>query len=321
MKKSLIVFLLAIPMIVNAAALSVFDSLFSKGMKGLDSTLAKHSLDGVSATKIKSSIIASLEALSKVDGQQIELKQLKEILDRSPSSDAEIFKLKKLLGKNVDDLNATEIGDLVNGLSYIALSKGANKSKLLTCSLCAGDDLSSIGIKALVRTPGVGTTASKLSKTIPTSNSSLNRILKSKFTKLKLGDFVEQSVGKITPDEKRSLAFFLGYLEKGTPEEKKLAMAIVSFSKDESGNPRLLENNKLWSIFDSIPEKSVGKEKRENFIQNLSAMLEEISDEKPIDGGRNTNFRNYLERRAKEEPSLQKYLDEFNSRSLPCWGL
>ncbi|MCK5883638.1 MAG: hypothetical protein KAG61_08120 [Bacteriovoracaceae bacterium] len=321
MKKILLILVLAVLVMANATAATVMDSLFSKGMRGLDSLLTKHSLDGVNGTKIKSSILASLEGLSKADGPRLSQEQLSQLLNVKFNSDREAIRLKALLVKNVDELNSREIGEIVNGLTYLASSKGASKAKLLTCDLCAGDALSAIGVKVIARTPELGTTAAKLVKAIPSNDRTLSRLLKKKFRTLKLGDFVSQSAGKLQKKNKRSLAIFLGYLEKGTIEEKNLARSIVDFSKDSAGSPRLLENNKLWSIFDYIPEKSMGEDKRKHFVTQFGSLLDEIASEKPIDGSRNANLKNFLERRVKEEPSLKKYLNEFKTRSLPCWGI
>jgi predicted Zn-ribbon and HTH transcriptional regulator len=279
MTKFIIILIFTIEIAYAAGTIKLIDFMISSS--GTVEVLSKYGIKGKDAKLVESYLSTSLSALGSK--KSITKSELLGVISKLPvtGKDATVRKeLQVLLDKSEGELKKEDIVTAVNHIIYLANRHG--KSIVITCTECVNENLTKNGFKFTVENIKKISTKKILDEVIPNNPIDLQNYISSRMRRLGLGDYSKVTPGIIAPEEEKSFALFLGLMENGSPDIKKLIESVKKISTKnrkvnliDSSNP-----NKFWkvAINDMSPEEIESWTKTLNEV-SLRANKEKISPE------------------------------------------
>ena len=216
---------------------------------GTIEVLAKYGIKGGDAKLVENYLSTSLVALGSK--KALSKSEFLDVIAKLPvtGSDATLRKdLQILLDKNEIDLNKEDIVKAINSIIYFANRHG--KSVIISCAECANESLAKNGFKFTIKEFKNSSTKNLLDNIIPNNPADLQNFISTRMRRLGVGDYSKVTPDVISPEEEKSLALYLGLMENGGPETKKLVNAINKIST-KNGTVNLLDKsrpNKFWKV-------------------------------------------------------------------------
>jgi hypothetical protein len=223
----------------------------------------------------------------------------------------------KILNKNTDELDWSDIRWLTNRLSRDAELNGNTRRAFIGCSNCVDADLLDAGILRLTRQ--MDENSIKFVKEIP-PQAQLDSQLKQLARKAKIS-FGDEEINSL---DKRNLWIFLRKATNKRGVDKKegeFVDLLVDLAKDENGNVVHLTDNRLWMLANSGLNTEA--------IEQWTKVFDDIIKESPLDSrGRSLNvvkwFQNEIKkaRDAGNEDLVRRLEADYDQlKKHNCWKL
>lgn len=304
---------LALSFNVNAAGGKLIEILVSE--TGVLEILGKRGIQGAPAKKVSEYVSESILSIS-YSSKKPAASELRKILKGIAGSDVDNAYKKELvalLEKPADKVTKEDLVTAVNNLIYLSNRFGKRGSTVLACAECVSEALSRHGLKFTLEVLNDKSSKRVLTSVLPREPRQLTTFISKEMSKGGLGDYSRTAArtNLVSPEEERALGLFLGLRKYGNKEQKALTEAIVSVSKDGSGETPLLSRDnphKLWKLFSEDMSSEV--------MDSWTKMLKEVGEKSDgSEGSAKKAFYDYLDRVAGDDPVLREQLSALKRKN------
>jgi hypothetical protein len=276
----------------------------SVGVKTLDDVLEKAGLsDAAVRKKIAESIANSLNALNSK--KSMTAKDIEALVAYDPA-------LVKIIGKNADKIDMSDLRKLSDGLSERA-AVSRSKNAYIACSNCGDKTTRELGFNQITCKLDVNS-EKLLNADMPASALEFDSSVKKMAEGMNIKSLIDDGVASVPDVNRKNLWLALRKMssKRGVSDgEYKLGQALKKYYTLPSGEVSMVDDD-IWTI--------LNQGLSEEDLQLWTTALIAISKEDPIDPtmGRRANLVRYLEKQGAEK-NLSSELTDLKAKN--CWGL